>query len=429
MQVDLRNYIKPNQTVAVALSGGSDSMALLHYMLKLKEKFMFKVISINIEHGIRGEKSVFDTEFVKSYCEEKGIPLVCYSVDSISYAKEKKLSIEQSARALRYECFYKAIDNGVCDLVATAHHLSDNVETILFNLFRGTGLSGVCGIPENLNGKIIRPFLTVSKKEIDEYIKQNNIPFVTDETNLSDDYTRNSIRHKVVPEIVKLFPEAEKSIARFSEIAKVENEYLDMVAKNALTITESGVEIKLPCEKAILNRAVIHALKSLGLEKDWEKTYTDKVLTLLDKNNGVCIDLKKDVKAIKEYDKLVLFKEKQSINEMIPFSLGEFEFANKKISLLKVQKVESLSGGFYIDLNKIPNSAVIRSKRNGDVFTKFGGGTKKLSDYFTDKKIPLRLRNDIPILADGNDVLAIFGIAISEKIKVDEKTKSVIEIK
>ena len=134
MQVDLKNFIKPNQTVAVALSGGSDSMALLHYMLNQKEKFPFNVVSINVEHGIRGENSIFDTNFVKSYCNKNNIPLVCYSVDSVNHAKEKKLSIEQSARVLRYECFYKAIESGVCDLVATAHHQSDNVETILFNL-------------------------------------------------------------------------------------------------------------------------------------------------------------------------------------------------------------------------------------------------------------------------------------------------------
>ena len=429
MQVDLKNFIKPNQTVAVALSGGSDSMALLHYMLNQKEKFPFNVVSINVEHGIRGENSIFDTNFVKSYCNKNNIPLVCYSVDSVNHAKEKKLSIEQSARVLRYECFYKAIESGVCDLVATAHHQSDNVETILFNLFRGTGLSGVSGIPQILSGKIIRPFLSVSKKEIDDYINTNAIPFVMDETNLSNDYTRNIIRHKIVPEIVSVFPEAEKSIARFSEIAKLENEYLDRLAKSALFITENRAEIKLPCEKAILNRAIILALKSLGLEKDWEKTYTDSVLSLLDKNNGTSIDLKKGVKAIREYNKLVFFKEEDRENQTLPFALGEFKFVNRTISLLKAQKIENLTDGFYADFDKIPNSALIRTKQNGDTFTKFGGGTKKLSDYFTDKKIPLRLRNNIPVLANGNEVLAIFGMAISDKIKVDDKTETVIEIK
>lgn len=428
MQVDLTKFIKPNQTVAVALSGGSDSMALLNYMLFCREKFPFNVIAINVEHGIRGEKSVFDTEFVKSYCEKNSIPLICYAVDSLKNAKDNKLSVEQSARQLRYDCFYKAIENGACDLVATAHHQSDNVETILFNLFRGTGLSGMCGIPEILNGKIIRPFLNVSKEEIDLYIKENNIPFVTDETNLSDDYTRNQIRHKVLPEILKIFPDAQNSISRFSEIAKVENGYLDNIAKTTVKITESGAEIPIPIDSAILKRAVMLALKSLGVEKDWEKTYADSVLLLANKNNGVSIDLKRGIKAIKEYDKIVLYREKEVLSSTIPFGLGNFEFCGHKISIIETKKPENLKSGFYADFDKIPKTAVIRNKNDGDYFTKFGGGTKSLSDYLTDKKIPYRQRNHIPVLADGNVVLAIFGVAISEKIKVDDKTETVIKI-
>lgn len=429
MQVDLTKFIKPNQTVAVALSGGSDSMALLNYMLFCREKFPFNVIAINVEHGIRGEKSVFDTEFVKSYCEKNSIPLICYAVDSLKKAKDNKLSVEQSARQLRYDCFYKAIESGACDLVATAHHQDDNVETILFNLFRGTGLSGMCGIPEILNGKIIRPFLSVSKQEIDRYIKENNIPFVTDETNLSDDYTRNQIRHNIVPEILKIFPDAINSISRFSEIAKLENAYLDSLAKTAVNLTENRAEISLPIDSAILKRAVMVALKSLGVEKDWEKTYADSVLLLTTKNNGVSIDLKKGIKAIKEYDKIVLYKEKEVFCSDIPFSLGVFEFCGQKISITKVKKPNDLKCGFFADFDKIPKTAVIRTKNDGDYFTKFGGGTKSLSDYLTDKKIPYRQRNHIPLLADGNVVLAIFGVAISEKIKVDDKTETVIEIK
>ncbi len=429
MQVNLDKFIKPNQTVAVALSGGSDSMALLHYMLFSREKFQFNVIAINVEHGIRGEKSIFDTEFVKSYCESNSIPLLCYCVDSLKHAKNKKLSIEQSARELRYDCFYKAINSGACDLVATAHHQSDNVETILFNLFRGTGLSGLCGIPETLNGKIIRPLLSVSKAEIDKYIIENKIPFVTDETNLSNAYTRNNIRHKIVPEIIKLFPEAEKSISRFSCIAKTDNEYLESITKSVLNVTKSKVEIKLPCERAILNRAVIIALKSLDVKKDWEKSYADSAVSVAEGKNGVSVNLKGGVKVIKEYDKLVFFKESALEKLEIPFALGSFNFGNGRINISITEKPQNLTGGFYADLNKIPKTAIVRTKRNGDVFTKFGGGTKKLSDYLTDKKIPLRTRNHIPVIADGNDILAVFGVAISEKIKVDDNTESVIELK
>ena len=186
-------------------------------MLTESKKFPFNVVAINVEHGIRGENSVKDTEFVKKFCDDNGVNLFCYSVDSLTYASENKLSIEQAARKLRYDCFFDALNKGLCDKVATAHHLSDLTESVLINVFRGTGIKGVVGI-KNYNDKIIRPFLNVKKQDIDEYLKENDIPFVTDETNLLDDYTRNRVRHFVVPEIKKIFPEVEKSIARFVQL-------------------------------------------------------------------------------------------------------------------------------------------------------------------------------------------------------------------
>ena len=220
MFVGLEKLINPNDRVAVAISGGKDSVCLLHALLENAKKLNYSVSAINVEHGIRGQQSLNDTAFVKALCQEWRVTLYTFSVDAIEHSKANKLCIEESARILRYECFYRAISDGFADKVATAHHLSDNAESVLFNLFRGTGVKGAVGIESNFNDKIIRPFLQVTTTQIEDYISKHNLKFVTDSTNFDDDYTRNALRHKVLPQIKELFPQAEKSIKRFGEIIK-----------------------------------------------------------------------------------------------------------------------------------------------------------------------------------------------------------------
>ena len=427
MRIDLTKTVSQNDVIAVATSGGADSMALLHYMHNAAKNSCFKVIALNVEHGIRGESSISDTEFVKNYCNKHGIDLLTYAVDSVKKAKEEKLSLEEAARALRYDCFYSALKDGKCNKIATAHHQGDNAESVLFNLFRGTGLKGVSGITENFDEKIIRPMLDISKEEILSYVKENDIPFVTDQTNLSSEYSRNFIRLNVLPKIKEIFPEVEKSIARFSKIAKVEDDFMHGEALKAVNFLDGVAEIALPLHQAILTRAVIIALKSLGVEKDWEKSHIDSVKALVTAQNGTKINLKKNVVAIKEYDKIVMFNEQINCDIELPFSVGK-RFLNEKTIEIKPINIDTdLKKGFKADATKIPNSAVIRFKRDGDKFTKFGGGTKSLGDYLTDIKTPKRIRNSIPLLAVGNEILVIFGIAVSNKIKVDETTKNIIE--
>ena len=429
MQIDLSRIVNSGETIAVAVSGGSDSMALLNYMRSQAKIYGIKIIALNVEHGIRGQASVSDTEFVKEFCAKNDIPLLTYAVDCPKYAEENKLSIEQAARKLRYQCFNHAISNGTCNKIATAHHSRDNLESVLLNLFRGTGIKGVSGIEENYQNKIIRPFLSLKKEQIEEYIKDNDIPFVTDQTNFCDDYTRNYIRLNVLPEIKKIFPEAESSALRFSEIASIQHDFIDAQAKKALLLFTDKSEIILPLDRAPMGYAVIYALKNLGVEKDWEKAHIDAVYRLSVGDNGKKVNLPQGIIAIKEYDRIVFYKETDSDSADRSFSVGKTPFNNFVISIEKTSNSVDLKSGFFCDKDKIPLTAVIRTKRDGDKFTKFGGGTKSLNDYLTDKKVPLRLRDNLPILADGNNVLAIFGIAVSEKIKVDETTKTILKLK
>ena len=427
MFIEISKLIKQGDTVAVALSGGSDSMALLYYMLSEKQRLDFNLVAINVEHGIRGEESLSDTAFVKNQCQLLGVPLYCYSVDCIDYAAKNKLTVEQAARKLRYDCFFKAIENGLCDKVATAHHADDNLESVLFNLFRGTGISGLSGIKQNFEKKIIRPFLSVDKLEIDRFVKENDIPFVTDSTNLSDKYSRNFLRLNVIPKIKELFPDAQKSVARLSKIAAIDDEYLQEQAKKALVVTNGGAHIPLPQHAAVLSRAIILALKALGLEKDWENVHVQDVLALSENQNSKKITLPKGITAIVEYGKLVFFKERAATAGELPFSLGRMQLGDVCVEISTALSPVNLKSGLFCDGDKIPKDAVIRNKRDGDRFTKFGCGTKSIGDYLTDKKIPLRERDNLIVLASGSEILCIFGVAVSNKIKVDENTKSIIK--
>ena len=419
------------KTVAVAVSGGEDSMALLHFCAANQTAYRIKTVALNVEHGIRGESSQKDSAFVKDYCQTHGIPLLEYRVDSLKKSKTDKISVEQAARALRYECFFDAIENKKCDAIFTAHHSSDNLESVLLNLFRGTGIKGLVGI-KNYGDKIYRPLLKVSKEEIAKYVKQNVVPFVNDETNFCDDYTRNFLRLNVIPKLKEVFPEAEKSVLRLSETSKAEDEFLDSAATAALSIKGGAYGIKTDTPRVILARAIVIALKNLGITYDYEKIHVDDVCALTEKESGKSVDLPRGVKAIREYDKIVLYKNAAGANKQtsLPFTVGTHALNGRTVKVELCDKVDAdeLKAGFYADLDKIPQDAVIRQRKNGDKFTKFGGGTKSLSDYLTDKKIPKKDRDGLLIVASGSEVLAIAGVAISDKIKVDERTKNVIRI-
>ena len=431
MQIDFRNINLKSKKVGVALSGGSDSMALLHFLSSNAKIYDFSVCAINVEHGIRGEESIADSSFVKDYCDKNNVPILTFSVDCKNFAKENKLTVEQAGRVLRYRCFEQAIAQNFCDVIATAHHLSDNAESVLFNLFRGTGLKGLIGISDNLSDKIIRPLLDVSKDEINEYVKKHDIPFVKDSTNDDDKYTRNFIRLNIIPKIKEIFPQVEKSIMRLSNSVKEDGEFLDNLANKSIEPAIDGYYLSLPLEPVLIKRATITILQLLGVEKDWQQTHLNDIVKLSQNSTSKSINLLNGVVAVKEYNRIFFFLAKDDEEETLnfPFVEQDFKFYGQEYKIKRLADFpKNLKDGLYLDKNKVPKTAVIRTKQAGDVFTKFGGGSKKLNDYFTDKKIPSRLRERIPLLADGNEVLAIFRLSVSEKVRVDEKTRTVYKM-
>lgn len=464
MQLNLSKY--KNLKICVAVSGGKDSMALLHYLNAHGKEYGITLSALNCDHKIRGEQSAADSAFVREYCQTNGIPLLFFEYN------EGEMLNESRARLWRWTCYTAATSGNAtlpdgtpwqaADVVATAHHLNDNAETVLFNIARGSGIAGAAGISDdtkhvtlgvklegkNYNGSpsTIHPLISVSREEIDGYIRDNNIPYVTDETNLTDDYTRNKIRYNVLPELEKAVPGAAKSIYRFSRIAQETEDYFDNLIKKKHIISGiyGGQIIKNTKEKAVFERAALKVFYDLQL-KDYTYEHIEKLYELQFAENGKkfeFLDLiaQKEEKGISVISKTVTeYKE----NGM-PFSyvkgeeygenyFGEFMFVGwekdlkedlrfLRTSINGFKKIKNNYKVLKFDRDKIPDEAVIRFRRQGDTFTKFGGGTKKLGDYFTDIKLPQRLRDRVPLVCAGSDVLLIFGVEISDKIKVTDAT-------
>lgn len=422
--------IEKGQTIAVALSGGIDSVCLLHCLLENKEKLNINVVAINVEHGIRGENSLKDSAFCRELCKSLNVPLFSYTVDSVSFSKQNGLSIEEAARLLRYDCFFDCIEKGVCDKVAVAHHLSDNAETILFNIFRGAALSGAKGISDiSYNDKIIRPFLSVSKEEIRLYADKHAISYVTDETNDSTVYTRNYIRLNVMPQIKKLFPNVEASLSRFAQSCKGDDDYLYELASRQLKICE--LSISIPCNLAypVFSRAVILALKRFSITKDYTKANIDDVWALTTNQTGKMVNLPQNVYAVREHDNVVIRKAENTDFSPIPFAYGDLKAAGSLITTTIIDSSGVKFGdGLYFDKDKLPADVIIRRKEDGDIFTKFNGQTVSLKKFLTDKKLSAYQKRNLLVIAKESQVYIVIGLEISRLIMIDNKTTNIVKL-
>lgn len=422
------NLFTKGLTVGVALSGGRDSAVLFHYLHSARDRLGVNIVAVNVEHGIR-ESSKRESDLLIEYCKKIDVPIRVYRVNVPEYARENKKTIEQSARILRYDCFEKSIKSGFCDLIATAHHGDDDAETVLMRIFRGTGVRGLGGISER-RGNIVRPMLNVSREEIDEYCKENDIKYFDDETNSDTKYTRNFIRHEVLPLVKSRYPGVVEALLRIADTAKADEEHFRKIIRDKLvSLSYGGVGIK--CEdlsdEAVAFRLITEAFSYLGVNADVEERHIGLIIGLSSTENGVTLDMPYFVRATKEYDLIVLDREEAKDERIIeikeiPFS---FNFSGVDFTMEEVNKMEK--NGLYLDLEEVKGS-VIRTRREGDTFKRFGGGRKSLGDYFTDIKLPIRLRDKVPVIAKDNEILAVFGVEISDTVKITDKTKKILRI-
>jgi len=418
------NLIQKGTAVAVAVSGGSDSMALLHFLNQNKKSLGIKIICLNIDHQIRGEASKKDSLFVKQYCQKNKIEFLGFVVDVLKFKEENGYTIEQAARILRYNKFQEVLDNKLADVVATAHNLPDLTETLLLNLFRGSGLNGM--VVSFKRGKIIRPLMETPKIEILEYLQKNNVPYIEDLSNLDEKFTRNYLRLNVIPKIKEKFPNLEEAVLRFCENSREDLEYLESLAKNYVAGTSVKLDKEIP--KSLLSYAIFLALKNINIYENIENLHIDKIKDLyynLQTGSEIC--LKNDIVCVKEYDKIVFTKKREKIEISEKFRCGQLRIEQYLITVEKTTKFENAENVFYLR-DGIEEFAAIRFSRTGDFFKRFGGGTKSLTDYFTDIKLEKLKRPFVPLIANGSEIIAVLPFNISENYKVEDFNKPFYKI-
>lgn len=421
------NYGFANCKIGVALSGGRDSVALAH-ALKMGG---YNVVAINVEHGIRGQSSIDDSRFCADFCQKYDIELHSFSVDVPTFCVEHGLTIEQGARECRYDIFAKAVESGICDCIALAHHQDDQAETVLMRILRGTGVAGIVGM-RAVRDIYIRPLLDCTRDEIDEYIKQNSLEYVDDESNFETDFTRNFIRKELLG-IKQRFPKVASSIARLAQNAQEEEEFVAKYIPNPIV---DGDEARIAIED-ISNtfkgkRLIKKAIEALGVTQDIESRHYPLIFELATSQNGKKIDLTHGICVHKQGDFLVFTHDRSLSRDDVchPFSLGDFgDFEIAQSSYDEFVASKGAKGVLFVDGQRLKQeSVVIRHRQNGDVIQKFGGGTKSVGDFLTDKKLPLRKRDELWMIANNSEVLVIVGVEISSSVMVSQDSKCILKI-
>lgn len=410
------------KNVTVALSGGADSMALLYALVELKDELGLKSITAaHFNHGIRGKEALRDQHFVEQQCKKLGINLFLGSADVPAFAKENNLSLELAARQLRYQ-FFETLDTG---LIATAHTSSDNIETVLFNLTRGTALSGICGIPPKRD-KYIRPLILCTRADIESYCAQKGIDFVTDSTNLSDDYTRNNIRHNVVPVLKQINQSAENAVSRMTAALREDEDFINnTVQKEFNSIYFDGVlSVKdfNVLHPAIAKRIIVKYCDICNVETDnfhinsiYDICLSGGKISLSQKNYAIVSDGVLKIENAKNQPTITNFK--------VNFEKTDNDLFKNN------QKVHNLLLKNTLDCDKIVGKLLLRERKTGDTIRlKNKNCTKTLKKLYCEYKIPLCERDTWPVLADDEGVVWIYKIGVAERTAVDCASKNIYKI-
>ncbi len=445
--------IERGDHVVVGVSGGADSMCLLFLLESLADRLCFSISVVHVEHGIRGDEARQDAAYVASYCEEKGIDCEIVSVDIPAIAKEKGLSLEEAGRLERYLAF----ERGNPDKIAVAHHAEDVAETLLFNLFRGTGLKGAASIPA-VNGKIIRPILEFSRAEIEACLSENGLSYRTDSTNLDNTYARNKIRNVILSAALEINPGSVRHLLLASEKLREADDYLEAEAEKLYNeyCVRNGVQLRLSLNifekspKLLIKYVIFRVIRELSGEmKDFTERHIDMVLKLRNSISNSSVYLPNSVVVRREFGELIISKGESfrenglksgfSLVNTPIFPGGTVSLPDGSIYRFSFPEPDEVPGTGpdftvenriytkWIDYDRIKQGAVFRTRLPGDRLS-IRGGTKKLKDFFIEKKIPQNQRDQIFFLADGKQVIWIPGFRLSEEYKVRSDTVRVLMV-
>lgn len=438
-----KNLLSKGDKVLIALSGGPDSVFLLHFLNKYKTKFKIKIGALHINHSIRGIESDNDEKFCENLCKKNKIKFFTKIRNVKLYAQKNKYSIEEAGREIRYKELNRTAQKYNYNKIATAHNSGDNTETILLNLFKGTGIDGISGIPLK-RGNIIRPILCLKKYDILNYLDKNKIEYRIDKTNLENGFERNFIRNKILPLIKEnINPNIEDSIFRSSEvfknIKKLINNSIDENVSKYIQTKKNEIKIllndELLSEKEILSFVIKKTVYDKFSEELNFKNIND-IISLVKKRIGQKIDLPGNLVAKKERGILLICK-KNKDKENVSITVrpnSEVNINSKNIIIKKIVKKDKykLSPNRnleYISGDDIKGNFKIRNWMNGDKFFPLGlKGSKKISDYLTEQKIPNYKRKEQLVLTNNNKIVWVLGLRLDDRFKITSSTKKVYSI-
>ncbi len=414
-----QNNVKRGDCILVALSGGMDSSVLLDVLCRLREEFGISVVAAHLNHMLRGDAANSDENFAREKCKAYQVPFISERVDVAEAAKKRGESEELAARNIRYDFLYRAKKELGADFIATAHNANDNLETMLFNLSRGSGIDGMGGIPP-VRGEIIRPLIECSRAEIEEYAKTFEVPFCVDGTNAELLYSRNKIRHNVVAPLTDINPKTIENASRTASILRIEAEFLKKSAEQyAKKISRDGVSCvaaELLAEPALISRVCeIFISRALGEENySLEFCHTEQIIRLAKSPSpSDRISLPRGAVVKRRYDEIVFEKaEETEVLPVLSLKEGESMWGDYTVSVKKTEKnekVNSLFNTFFVPCDRIQGSLVIRGRKLGDEIKLSGRKTKTLKRLFIDEKLPRDERGKVPVIADDEKVFGVLG--------------------
>ena len=422
--IDKYQLLTVGKPVLVGVSGGADSIALLTVLVELG----YSCIVGHCNFHLRGEESMRDEHFTETYARKLGLPFVKVDFNTRDYAAEHHLSVEMAARELRYAWFEEMRCVHDAQAIAVAHHRDDNVETVLMNLIRGSGIRGMSGIRPK-NGFVVRPLLSVTRQEILQWLSERQLEYVTDSTNLSAAYTRNFIRLRVLPLLETINPSVRAAINRTAEhLAETESlfAYVMADARKRVFEAENRLSIKALMQYPSPKTVLFELLKAFH----FTPSSVDEIFLSLNKESGKLF-FSSSHRLVKDRDCLLLSPLAAAGEKEVYFLTGEEGCWSGPIDLafsrivrteeLHIQKDKDIA---YFDLGKLKFPLVLRHWQQGDWFVPFGmQGRKKLSDYFSDKKFSRLEKEQVWLLCSGDEVIWIVGERSDNRFRVECATK------
>ncbi len=433
--------------ILLGLSGGADSVCLFLVLEMLAKEWELTLVPVHVNHNLRGEEALRDQAFCENLCRKYGRKLELVSVNVAELAKEQGWSLEEAGRNARYDAFARLKEQYHCRKTAVAHHKNDQAETMLFQLFRGSRLKGLAGM-EAENGGLVRPLLCVTREEIECFLKEKNQDFCIDSTNLEEEYTRNLIRHRILPAAEEICGRAVEHMAETAEYAGQVEKLLQRLTEelfegSAVTDGENNILLKIePLKRAeplLAQRVVYQALCQVyGRKKDITSGLVADCMDLMERQTGRYLTLRSGVVVRKEFD-VLRFGKAEEAQEAFCEEINAFPY---EINLPKLKKnltislknradlAENIPKSTYtkwFDYDKIDRVVSVKTPEAGDELIVYADGRKKqLTDVFAEAKIPKEARQSYPVLAAGRQVLWVPGIRGSEGFRVTEETKQVL---